>query len=157
MPGEPAETLLGVGAVGAGALLLYCAYKNVSPFGLIKQAITTGDLDPSKVPPLIPGTLSSLSGQVIGPTQRKAIADIAVKDPGLAAAITKEMIVLSERSATSALVPAHPYSDTKKFFDYMSQARTEGFDSQADVLEKWVNDWIPASTTPNAGGGMVTI
>lgn len=45
MAGEPAETLIGVGFMGFGAILVFAAFKNVSPIELIRTVVTTGSLD----------------------------------------------------------------------------------------------------------------
>lgn len=49
MPGEPAEVLMGVGAMGLGALLAYGAYRDVpvfGPEGLLTGALRQGKLQP---------------------------------------------------------------------------------------------------------------
>lgn len=52
---SPTSAFIGVGGVGAGVLLLYCAYKNVNPVALLKQVVETGNLDTSKLPKLFGG------------------------------------------------------------------------------------------------------
>lgn len=49
MPGEPAETLMGVSVMGVGVLMAYAAYRDVpvfGPNGLLTGALRTGKLQP---------------------------------------------------------------------------------------------------------------
>lgn len=143
MPGEPAETMIGVGGLGIGVLMIVCAYKNKSPFGVIKQAVTTGSFDLTNVAPFF-GTGDTTATWHRPLAVDAAITTIAAKNPALAAAINTEMSHFDSNT---------PYADTKHFFDLMSQARTEGFGAQADTIEKYVNSLVkPASATPSTGG-----
>lgn len=47
---NPTRALIGVGGLGTGVLLLYCAYRNVKPTDVLRQIVTTGNLDISKLP-----------------------------------------------------------------------------------------------------------
>lgn len=78
MPGEPGETLIGVVALGIGAILLAAAVKNVSPITWIKQAVTTGDIDTPGVADItkIPATDA--------PIVKGLQEDVAPKDSKLA-------------------------------------------------------------------------
>lgn len=49
------NTMIGIGALGAGVLLLFAAYKNVNPLDVVRQVVTTGNLDISKLPKLFTG------------------------------------------------------------------------------------------------------
>lgn len=62
---SPTSAFIGIGGVGAGVVLLYCAYKNVNPFFLIRQAVTTGSIDTSKLPGFFdPSLFSPSAGQL---------------------------------------------------------------------------------------------
>lgn len=152
MPGEPAETMIGVGVLGFGSLMLFCAVKNVSPVALLRQAITTGNLTLDGLPPLYGGLTSQLSTIVPTPVVA-AIAQIATKDPTLAAQITAECGALAQ-SINDKKPKA--YADTKHLFDLMSKARSLGFASEVDTIEHWVNG-LALIGTPATGSGTVTI
>lgn len=147
MPGEPAETMIGVAGVGLGALLLYAAVKNKSPIAIIRNAVTTGSLDLSNVPNLV-GSSVTATWQM-PPAVDIALTVIAVKDPALAAQIKAELATFDSNT---------PYDKTKHFFDLMSQARAEGFDSEAQTIENYVNNLVkPASLNTSGGGGTITV
>ena len=139
MPGEPAETMIGVAAVGFGILLAVAAFKNKNPIGIIQQAVTTGSLDLSKVAPLISTTTATWH---VPPNVTTAIATITAKDAALGAQITAELATFDSNT---------PYSKTKHFFDLMSQARVEGFDAEASTIEAYVNELVPTSNTTVPG------
>lgn len=142
MPGEPAETMIGVGAIGFGLLLGVAAYKNKSPVAIIRAAVTTGSIDLSKIPDLIPSP--DIAMWHAPPAVDTAIADIAKKDPALAVAIKAELSTFDSFT---------PYSKTTKFFNLMSQARVEGFAAQAQTIEDYVNQLVtPASTAASPTG-----
>jgi hypothetical protein len=143
MPGEPAETMIGVAAVGFGVLLGVAAFKNKNPIAIIQQAVTTGSLDLSKVPDLISTGVRSQGNLLIPADVTAAIGTIAAKDPTLATQISAEIAGFDINT---------PYSKTKHFFDLMSQARVEGFATEATTIEAYVNRLVPASTTTGTGG-----
>ena len=72
MPGEPAETLVGVVGVGLGALLLYSAVKNVSPVAIIRNAVTTGSIDLTNLPKLTEQNIGGPAGSIVGDAALKA-------------------------------------------------------------------------------------
>lgn len=72
MPGEPAETLVGVAGVGLGALLLYSAVKNVSPIAIIRNAVTTGSIDLTHLPKLSDQNIGGPAGNIVGDATLKA-------------------------------------------------------------------------------------
>lgn len=72
MPGEPAETLVGVVGVGLGALLLYSAVKNVSPVAIIRNAVTTGSIDLTNLPKLTEPDVGKPVGSTVGDAALKA-------------------------------------------------------------------------------------
>lgn len=88
--GEPTEAMIGIGALGLGAVLVFASYKNVSPVALIKTAITTGDLDWSKLPKIMePKATTPAPGN--NPPDTKVpedlepiIAKVRARDPQLA-------------------------------------------------------------------------
>lgn len=79
MPGEPAETMIGVVGVGLGALLLYSAVKNKSPIAIIRNAVTTGSLDLVNVPGLVDDNTGQKVGSTIGDTILKASILVAAE------------------------------------------------------------------------------
>lgn len=133
MPGGPAETFVGVGAVGVGALMLFCAVKNVSPVYLLRQAVQQGNISLANLPALDdPNLIRGQAKRIVPSGVTSAIAKIATKDAGLAAGITTEV---TRFTADASL----PYSETKHFFDLMSQARALGFSAESDTIETYVN------------------
>lgn len=141
MAGEPAETMIGVSAIGFGAVLLFAAYKNISPIAIIRNAVTNGSIDFSALPPLVSGGIKAIWH--VPPATDKAIADIAVKDPGLAASIKKEISTFDSNT---------PQSATSHFRDLMAQARNEGFVSQANTIEAYINELVKPASTGLPGG-----
>lgn len=153
MPGEPAETMIGVGAIGFGALMLFCAVKNVSPVALIRQAVTTGQISLDGLPLLYnSGSDSQLATTVPG-TVRSAIDKIGTKNPSLANDIRTECGNLAQ-----AITNGQPksYADTKHVFDLLSQARSLGFSVEVDTIESWINS-LKYASSPSSGNGGVTI
>lgn len=143
MPGEPAETMLGVAALGAGTLLLVCAYKNVSPVALVRRAVTTGQLSFDDLPSLYlaPGT----TGDALGKTAKGlaemgpviiAIDTIKKADKALGDEIDKE--VASVLAASSSGKPK-TRADVSHLLDLLQQARNKGLSQSADTIEKWLN------------------
>lgn len=143
MPGKPGETFIGVSIVGVGAVLAFAAYKNKSPIALIRNAVTTGSLDLSAIPPLVGGPNTVWHWP---PAVDEALKTIAVKDPVLSAEIRAELMTFDSKTA---------YSKTKHFFDLMSEARSKGYGAQVDTMEQYVNNLIPASTT--TGGTVIQL
>lgn len=143
MASDPAPTMIGVGLLGFGALTIYAAYKNVSPFALVRQAVTTGSLDPSNASPLTGNLGGTITGSGRELAVQAAIDSIAKKDPALAGRIKAQILFLN---------PNSPYSATKTFFDLMSQARQEGFTSEVDTLEAYVNSVVPTASTGTGSG-----
>lgn len=133
MPGEPAESMIGVGVVGFGLLLVVAAYKNKSPVAIVTNAVTKGSFDISKVPDLVYTAPKETATWHWPPNVTTALTDIGSKDAALAAEITKELQSFDSYT---------PYDKTKHFFDLMSQARGEGFDAQASIIENYVNQLL---------------
>lgn len=73
---SPTSAFVGIGGVGAGVLLLFCAYKNVNPFYLIRQVVTTGSIDTSKLPGFFDASLYTPSaGQLLRDAEKLGSPD----------------------------------------------------------------------------------
>ena len=112
--GGPAETMIGVGALGIGTVLVVAAFKNVSPLALIRNAITEGDLDLSELPKIDPGEPDGLLPMTPGdlPAQIDAIiAKVQAKDPQLATDLQSTLASLSPGVAETQAPLARKYAD----------------------------------------------
>lgn len=139
MPGESAETMIGVAGIGMGVVLLYGAYRNLpvfGPNGIITQAITTGKV-------VTPGT-------IIGTT----VGD----------AVLKTSIILSLRNVTDkALVKSvtdytlNGVGDAAKLAAALKAAGRTDIANLVTKLAGQRAKAAPAFTTPPPTSGTVTV
>lgn len=129
----PAWTLIGVGAIGFGALLAYGAYRNVpilGPDGLLTLALTKGSL---KQLPLDEhpgfGFLKAPSAVTL------ARIAISAKDSSLGQEFDKHV---------NDLTPI------QRDGDLMQRAAAKGVSSEAQVIQLWLASVQPASNTSNS-------
>jgi hypothetical protein len=119
MAGQPTEAMLGIGALGLGTVLVISAFKNVSPVALIKAAVTTGDLDLSKLPKIDSGPSGDGSANKIPPAAPKAVLDkIRAKDDAMANQIQHFINTANKNT---------PTSETNKMADLLDQAEKAGY------------------------------
>lgn len=78
MPGSPAETMVGVGAVGFGTLLLYAAVKNKNPVAILRHVVTTGSLDLSTISGWNVQSADPNAGSKVGSTVGSAAVKAAI-------------------------------------------------------------------------------
>lgn len=142
MPGEPTETLLGTGAIGIGLVVAYAAYKNVSPLTLLRDTITKGKFpDISKLPKLFGHlTAPQTQGGSVFTHPADDVAAIAKKDKTLADRLSAAMDAFSK-----AQTPATELALKR----LISQARSQGFKTEADDLDSWIK-----VTKGEIGGGV---
>lgn len=127
MAGQPAETLIGVGLLGAGVVLVFSAVKNVSPVALVKQAVTDGVLTLDGLPKIWTPSSGVPDGGIAPPAPGAlpasvdAVIDkIRAKDPALGQKISEDIagLVLDPRlPSVAAQQAANARANVKTAFD----------------------------------------
>lgn len=146
MPGSPAETMVGVGAVGFGALLLYAAVKNKNPVDIVKQAVTTGSLDLSKVSGWNVASADPNAGNEFG----KAVGSAAVK---AAILISLENVSDPALKQDAESLMSAGQGDAGSV---AQRLRDEGYPAIADAILAYFG--LPTTPTgPTGGGGKVVM
>lgn len=137
MPGEPVETMVGVGLMGFGTILAYAAYKGINPMEIIRQFIETGKfVDPNKLPKILGSvgadnvTKAALEGTVV--------ASIEKKDKAFSKQVQKalEAYFSNPNSSTQAALVT-----------IIAQMRAKGFTSEASQVETWLQANPPTAAT----------
>jgi hypothetical protein len=145
MAGEPAETMIGVGAFGLGILLVFAAVKNVPVFGkdgIVTHAIRDGKFpDISKLPPLF--KVGAKAAAIPGFDQPSDPA-LPVKRP----VFVQEALTGIEKvdaNAANVLDTALTQVEKEKLqvvkditLKKIDQFRGQGYDSELDVLKLYV-------------------
>lgn len=148
MAGGPAETMIGVAAVGAGTLLLYAAYKNRKPFGVggfVNTLIATGKWpDINKLPVWFEP--STHTGKYPADVQQ-ALNDIKAKDPTFEAILEAEIDNIVSGKATAI--------DKAKWAAELS-GLAKDWPSQAAVIAAYTASQKPSAES-SSDGGVITV
>jgi hypothetical protein len=147
VPGESAETFIGIGGLGVGAVLLFGAVKNVSVFGpngLITSVVKSGKFpDLATVPPMFPSLDAKAN---VLPVAQMAIVDegiaaIASKNPALAAKLTSAFLLWD---------PAKNPTGTSTINSLLAQATADGYSSQVSTIRAGMAAAATSAATPSA-------
>lgn len=153
---SPSSALIGVVGVALGSLIVYGAYKNVSIFGangLLGETIASGSIpDVNSLPPLFGPHGIGKFGQTTLGAAMDAISSIGKTDPALASSLTS---ALTTWSATG-----NPPDGSPRVKALIQQARSKGFNAQADAIQSYVMDVarnpfadnVPGTTPDNPPG-----
>jgi hypothetical protein len=112
---DPSETLIAALLFGAGVMFLVGSYKNRRLFGasgIIPQAISHGSIIPSSGASELVSPADGVAPPVIQPgshaettSWQRGIANITAANPSLGAQISARMLMVSESSTRTELMP----------------------------------------------------
>lgn len=137
---SPVGALIGVGAIGAGVVMLYGAYANVSVFGkdgILSTALSTGTIpDVSKLPKKFPSLVADVP-HIIGMDYpvyvQNAVRDISAKDPALGTQLHDALVGLNSDSTAA---------DVSALNAMLISAEGQGFRDQATQIRGYITSVV---------------